>query len=112
GKLLWKTSPDGERAMGSNTSSPCVAGDRVYYGTTAGNFYILDAATGKPVKSLAIGWPITGSPTHANGSIYFQTLGAAVHCLDLDGNERWRWDHYKRYVEPKPQRFKGYHPGG
>ncbi|HLF94491.1 MAG TPA: PQQ-binding-like beta-propeller repeat protein, partial [Planctomycetota bacterium] len=112
GRIVWKAAPDGERAMGSNTSSPCVAGGCVAYGTTAGSFHILDAATGKAIKSLALGWPIPGSPTHANGSIYVQTLGAVVHCFDLDGNERWRWDHYKRFVEPKPERFKGYHPGG
>ena len=38
GRVLWKTAPDGTGAMGFNTSSPCVTGGRVYYGTTAGNF--------------------------------------------------------------------------
>src|SRR5262245_3859213 len=36
GKVVWKASPDGTAAMGSNTSSPCVAQGRVYFGTTAG----------------------------------------------------------------------------
>lgn len=112
GRIVWKASPDGDRAMGSNTSSPCLAGDRLVYGTTAGNLHLLDAATGRTVRSIALGWPVTGSPTHANGSIYLQTLGAVVHAFDLEGRERWRWDHYKRFVEPKPERFKGYHPGG
>ncbi len=112
GGVRWKTQPDGPRAMGSNTSSPCVAGGRVYYGTTAGSFHILDAATGRMLRTLRLDWPVTGSPAWANDSIYFQTLGAVVHCLDPEGNERWRWDHYRRYVEPRPERFKGYHPGG
>src|SRR5262245_2531306 len=91
GKILWKTAPDGERAMGSNTSAPCVARGRVCYGTTAGSFHILDADSGKTIRSLEVGAPITGSATFANGSIYFQTLAAVVHSIDLDGRERWRW---------------------
>jgi outer membrane protein assembly factor BamB len=67
---------------------------------------------GKAVRSVDLGWPITGSPTHSDGAIYLQTLGAVLHSLDLDGKERWRWDHYPRFVEPKPERFKGTHPGG
>ena len=74
---------------GANSSSPCVVKGRLYYGTTAGNLHILDATDGKVVKSLRLGWPITGSLTFANNSIYFQTVAALVHCLDLDGNERW-----------------------
>src|SRR5262245_26716094 len=35
-RILWRASPDGNRARGGNTSSVCVAGNRVYYGTTAG----------------------------------------------------------------------------
>ncbi|MBI3856783.1 MAG: PQQ-binding-like beta-propeller repeat protein [Planctomycetes bacterium] len=112
GRVVWKSAPDGDRAMGSNTSSPCVAQGRVCFGTTAGSFHLLDAATGKVVKSLPLASPVTGSATFANGALYFQTLAAVVHSLDLEGRERWRWDHYKRYVEPKPERFKGYHPGG
>jgi len=112
GKVVWTSAPDGDRAMGSNTSSPCVVQGRVCFGTTAGSFHILDAASGKVLKTLAIGAPITGSPTFANGAIYFQTLAAVVHSVDLDGRERWRWDHYQRFTEPKPERFKNYHPGG
>src|SRR5437762_14000630 len=31
-RVLWKTAPDGARACGSNTSSPCVVKGRLYYG--------------------------------------------------------------------------------
>ncbi len=110
-RIVWKTAPDGEYACGSNTSSVCVVKGRLYYGTTAGRFHILDAASGKVRRSIAVGWPITGSPTAANDSIYFQHLGAIVHCLDLDGNERWRWDHYKSYVDPKTNKRASGFPG-
>src|SRR5262245_27608856 len=52
GSIIWQNAPDGPRAMGSNTSSPCVADGRVYFGTTAGNFHVLDATDGKVVKTL------------------------------------------------------------
>jgi outer membrane protein assembly factor BamB len=97
--IVWRTAPDGDRAMGSNTSSPCVAKGRVYYGTTAGTFHVLDAKDGRVVKTLRVGAPIISSPTFANDSIYVQALDAVVRCLDLDGNERWRWDHYRQYRE-------------
>ena len=110
GRVLWKKNPDGEKAMGANTSSPCVAGGRVCYGTTAGSFHILDARDGKVVKTIPLGWPVIASPVYANDSIYVQTLGGVVHCLDLDGKERWRWDHYKRYKKPLPgdKQVKGF----
>jgi len=87
----------------------------MYYGTTAGNFHILNAADGKTVKTMKVGSPIISAVTHANDSVYFQAMDAVVRCLELDGTERWKWDHYKRYKEP-PEITKKYaksrgHPG-
>jgi len=56
GRIVWKASPDGDKVMGSNTSSPCVAKGWVYYGTAAGAFRILDCKDGKTVKA--------GRPVH------------------------------------------------
>lgn len=115
GRIVWRVSPDGEKAMGFNTSSPCVAKGRMYYGTTAGTFHILDCRDGKVVKTIAVGMPIISSPTFANGAVYFQALDAVLRCLDLDGGEKWVWDHYQRYQEPpevarKEEPRRG-HPG-
>ncbi len=115
GKIVWKSAPDGPQTMGSNTSSPCVIAGRVYFGTTAGTFHILDATDGKAIKTLRIGAPIVSAPTFANNVIYFQALDAVLRCIDLDGNERWQWDHYKAYQEPlelakSKERERG-HPG-
>ncbi len=106
GRVVWKSTPEGDSVFGSNTSSPCVAKGRVYYGTTAGNLHILDAVTGQLIRSITLGWPIVNAITLANDSIYFQTLDAVVHCLDLDGNTRWQWDYYKK-EEPGEIRHYG-----
>jgi outer membrane protein assembly factor BamB len=110
-RILWKASPDGAGAMGGNTSSPCVTNGRVYYGTTAGRFHVLRADDGKLVKTVRVGGPILGSATFANDSLYFQSLDAVVHCLDPNGNERWKWDHYRTYVDPKTNKKATGFPG-
>jgi outer membrane protein assembly factor BamB len=115
GRIVWKAAPDGDKAMGSNTSSPCVAKGRMYYGTTAGTLHILDCKDGKVVKTVAVGSPIISAPTFANDALYFQPLDAVLRCLDPDGNEKWKWDHYKQYQEPpettKAEAGKRGHPG-
>jgi len=114
GEILWKTAPDGDSAMGrsvlslskgSNTSSPAIADGRMYYGTTAGNFRILDTADGSVIRTVRLGWPVVASPVLANDSLYFQTIDGVLHCLDLKGNERWKWDYFDGNV-PAPTKDK------
>jgi outer membrane protein assembly factor BamB len=111
GRIVWKASPDAEKAMGFNTSSPCVAKGRIYYGTVAGAFHILDCKDGKVVKTLALGSPVISPPTLANDSVYFQALDGVIRCLDLDGGEKWTWDHFKRCQDEITKRRAGF-PGG
>ena len=85
--------------------------ERSSYGTTAGNLHILDAGSGATIKTIAFGQPILGSITLANDSIYLQTLDAVVHCLDLDGNPRWRWDHYNVYGDQQTPNRKAHYGG-
>lgn len=114
-RIVWKSAPDGKGAMGFNTSSPCVVKGRMYFGTTAGAFHILDIRDGKLIKTIKVGSPIISAPTFANDSIYFQALDAVLRCHDLDGNERWQWEHYARYKEPadvtKAHEKERGHPG-
>lgn len=97
GRIVWQHAPDGKRRSGSNTSSPCVVKGRVYFGTTRGTFHILNAEDGVLIKTLQIDSPIVSAPTFANDAVYFQPLDAVLRSIDLDGNERWRWDHYASY---------------
>jgi outer membrane protein assembly factor BamB len=99
-RVVWRAAPEGAAAMGFNTSSPCVAGGRMAFGTTAGKLHILDIRDGSVVRTLDIGSPIVSAVTSANDSLYFQALDAVLRCHDLDGRQRWTWDHYARYREP------------
>ena len=89
--IVWESAPEGSGAYGSNTASPCVAGGKVYFGTTGGNVHILNAADGNLIKTVSLGSSIVSGLTWANDSVYLQTLDAVVYCLDSDGNERWQW---------------------
>ena len=58
GAIVWKTRPPGAHATGGNTSSPCVVDGKLAYGTTAGNFYLLDAKNGEVLRSIDFNQPI------------------------------------------------------
>jgi len=73
--------------------------------------HILDSGTGERIKSISFGQPILGSITLANDSIYLQTLDAVVHCLDLDGKRRWRWDHYNILGDRRAPASKPHYAG-
>ena len=92
--IVWKTTPEVPAGFGSNTSSPCVMGGRVFFGTIAGKLHILNCSDGSVVRSVPVDWPILDAITGAGQSIYFQPLNGAVYCLDLEGNTRWTWDPY------------------
>lgn len=94
-QIVWKSSPETPAEFGSNTSSPCVVGGKVFYGTAAGKLQILNCEDGRLVRSVSVDWPILDAITCANESVYFQPLNGAVYCLDLQGNTRWVWDPYQ-----------------
>ena len=92
--VVWRTLPPGADAVGGNTCSPCVVDGRLAFGTTAGNFYLLDVKTGEVLRTIKFNQPILGAVTAANGHYYQQTLDGAIHSLDKHGTKRWRFDPY------------------
>ena len=92
--IEWKTDPPGASAVGGNTSSPCVSGGKMAYGTTIGRFCLLDANNGDVLKIVAMNQPILGAITAANDRFYLQTLDGVIQCLDADGELCWRFDPY------------------
>ena len=93
---FWKHVTRGGPANCNNVSSPAMAGGCLHFGTMAGRYYVLDAATGKLVREIACGEPIFSTPVVHAGRVYFATLGSRVYALTPDGKICWTWDFVKR----------------
>ncbi len=106
-RVLWTFQSDGGKANCNNVSSPAVIGDYLHFGTMAGDYYVLDAASGTVVKRIACGDPILGSPVVANGRVYFATLGSRVYALAGDGTVHWTWDFLDQRKEFSGDRWNG-----
>ena len=105
--VLWKFESRGGKANCSNVSSPALAGRYLHFGTMAGSYYVLDAATGTVVKEIACGEPIFSTPVVANERVYFATLGSRVYALRPDGNVCWVWDYVKERLAFAGNRWSG-----
>ncbi|MCZ6657561.1 MAG: PQQ-binding-like beta-propeller repeat protein [Gammaproteobacteria bacterium] len=109
--IVWKTHPLGAGAVGGNTSSPCVVDGKMAYGTTAGNFYLLDAKTGQVLRTIKLNQPIFGAITAAGGRYYLQSLDGVIHCLDGSGTTCWRYDPYAEAPQQPGSRAKRQYSG-
>ncbi len=106
-KLLWRfVSPGGKRNC-NNVSSPALVDSFLHFGTMAGNYYVLDAATGRVVKKLACGEPIFCSPVVNRNRVYFATLGSRVYALEPNGAVCWQWDYVKEIMKFNGDRWSG-----
>jgi outer membrane protein assembly factor BamB len=92
---LWKFETRGGAANCNNVSSPALAGGYLHFGTMAGGYYVLEAASGRLVKEIACEEPILSAPLVANDRVYFITLGSRLHALTPDGTACWTWDYVK-----------------
>src|SRR6185436_9859484 len=104
---LWHYDSRGGAANCNNVSSPALAGKYLHFGTMAGSWIVLDAATGTLVKEHRVGEPIFTSALAANGRVYFATLGSRVHALTPEGILRWTWDYVKEELKFDGDRWSG-----
>jgi outer membrane protein assembly factor BamB len=104
---LWHYDSRGGAANCNNVSSPALAGKYLHFGTMAGSWIVLDAATGALVIEHRIGEPIFTSALAANGRVYFATLGSRVHALTPEGTLRWTWDYVKEELKFDGDRWSG-----
>ncbi len=106
-RVLWKYKSRGGKANCNNVSSPAIAGRYLHFGTTAGSYYVLNAASGDVVKEIACGEPIFSTPVVANDRVYFVTLGSKVYALEDDGTVCWLWDFVKETMDFTGDRWSG-----
>jgi len=106
-KTLWRRETWGGTANVNNTSSPAVVGDFVHFGTSAGDYYVLDRHTGSVVKRIRCGDPVFSSPVLGDGRVYFATLGARVYALAPEGTILWQWDFVRQRLDFAGDRWSG-----
>jgi outer membrane protein assembly factor BamB len=90
---LSKNAVDWQVSLGgiNNESSPAVENGKVYVGTTAGKFYVLDADSGRVLTTYEAGGAVFASPLLFAGRVYFGSMNGTFHALDLDGNVKWTY---------------------
>lgn len=107
GRLLWRFRTGGEHrfaAVGGYgldlvlgpipdpwdlyQSSPLVHDGKVYFGSSDGHVYALDAATGRQAWAHDAGDPVHSSPTYAGGRILVGTWGTKVLALNATTGAR------------------------
>jgi len=87
GKRLWRT----KMAGAAFDSNPVVADGRVFIGSRDGFFYAFDAKTGELVWHYRASGPISFSPAHKSGTLYFACKHNYVYALNAaDGKEIWK----------------------
>jgi outer membrane protein assembly factor BamB len=73
-------------------SSPAVFNGRVYFGSSDGHVYALDAQTGVVAWSFETRDVVHASPAIANGTLYIGSWDSYLYALDAaTGLERWRF---------------------
>ncbi|HTX59654.1 MAG TPA: PQQ-binding-like beta-propeller repeat protein [Verrucomicrobiae bacterium] len=78
GTIRWQM-----HTMGPVKMSPLVYRGKLYFGDTAGMFYVLDAATGTPLAAYPYGKPFTTSPPLVVGGTLFVADTDTIHAIPL-----------------------------
>jgi len=106
---LWQFPSDGGAANCNNVCSPALGGRYLHFGTMAGYYYVLDAATGRLRARIDTGEPVFGAPVVGRDGVYFATLGSRVYALRPDGTIRWQWDFVRSQLGFSGDRWSGAH---
>ena len=73
-------------------STPAVVGGVLYFGSSDGNFYALDAKSGRERWRFRTGGAVTSSPAIAEGIVYFASRDGFLYAVDArNGRQRWRF---------------------
>ncbi|MGM9481560.1 outer membrane protein assembly factor BamB family protein [Roseateles sp. NT4] len=125
GELLWKFATEGERRFEARglhgslprtqtfadpfdtyLSSPVVAEGRVYFGSSDGHVYALDAASGALVWKQRTGDVVHASPAYADGRIYVGGWDGKLYALDArTGAQVWA---FQAGVDPLMHNQQGF----
>ena len=100
GQLAW------ERELGGSLTTPFIAGDRVFVGSTDNYLYALDSSTGRLLWRFGTGGDVVGA-TADDRFVYFAALDNLLRALRRgNGNQVWKRDLATRTIAP-PSTFGG-----
>jgi outer membrane protein assembly factor BamB len=85
GNLVWENV---DVLRGSVDGPLSLEGGKVYFGSTGGKVYALDARTGVEAWSAELGGSIVTAPTVANGVVYVGARDGNLYALDAASGER------------------------
>ncbi len=105
--IVWQFRTRGGQGNCNNVAAPAVIGEHLHVGTTAGYYYVLDAATGAVIREIDCGEPIFAAPVVGDDRVYFATLGARVYAIRPDGETIWTWDFVKEVIKFDGNRWSG-----
>jgi len=88
GKLLWRFQTQGKEIP----APPTVADGMVYFGSTDGNVYAVNADNGAQLWQFPTDGTILGSPTVDTGVVYAGSDNGSLYALDAKtGNKLWTY---------------------
>jgi outer membrane protein assembly factor BamB len=88
GKVKWRF-----HTAGQVISSPAIAGNNIYVGSTDGNFYAVDREKGTQKWKFEAKSRITSSAAVADGIVYFGAYNGAFYALDAsNGQLKWKFE--------------------
>jgi outer membrane protein assembly factor BamB len=101
-KVRWQF-----QTKGQVLSSPAVAGDTLYVGSSDHMLYALDRATGAKKWEFKTESRVTSSPVVAAGGVYFGSFDGNFYAIDAaSGKEKWK------FATPGERRFAATHLHG
>lgn len=87
-ELLWTYEADG-----AVTSSPVIAGGRVYFGSDDAKLHCADARSGEPLWTFTTQDMIEAPPTVVDGTVYIGSNDFFLYAIDAESGElRWKYE--------------------
>lgn len=82
---------EGTELLDAYVTPPCLVNDKLIVGTTSGDLYGLDAASGDTVWRAHLPHAVTFQPAVENGKVYVATEGGVLYCLNTGDDADVGW---------------------
>lgn len=105
--VVWRFESSADPRNCNNVCSPAVIQGKVHFGTTLGDYFVLDASDGSVIRQHHFDDPIFSCPVLGENVVYLATLGSRVFSLSVDGDIRWQWDFVREVLQFHGDRWSG-----